>query len=183
MSSRIRALKPLLIASGVLLGLPLVVSAQPAGPHVEAGLWETGMEVSGFKMNIQTCMDGSEASSRRAFAPPSREQASAAAERECEKQDIHPIPGGYSVNSTCTNQGRVTHISGTVTGDFRTHYTMDMTVENGGRPPQPMHMESRRVGACPAGMRPGEARTQMDQGGMAAAIAAARARAAAGGGQ
>ncbi len=34
-----------------------------------------------------------------------------------------------------------------------------------------------------AGMRPGEARTQMDQGGIAAAVAAARARAAAGGGQ
>jgi hypothetical protein len=69
-----------------------------------------------------------------------------------------------------------------VTGDFKTHYVMDMTVENDGRPAQPMHMDSRRVGACPAGMRPGEARTQMDQGGIAAAVAAARARAAAGGG-
>jgi hypothetical protein len=159
----------------------LVVSAQPAGPHIEAGLWETGMDVSGIKMTTQICMDGSEASSRSAFAPPSREQASAAAERNCEKQDIHPIPGGYSIDSTCTRQGRVTHVSGKVTGDFRSHYTMDMTVENNGRPARPMHMESRRVGACPAGMRPGEARTQMDQGGMAAAIAAARARAAAGG--
>jgi hypothetical protein len=176
--------KPALIAAGVLLGMPLVVSAQPAGPHIEAGLWETGMEVSGIKMNTQICMDGTEASSRRAFTPPSREQASAAAERNCEKQDIHPIAGGYSVNTTCTNsQGRVTHVAGTVTGDFKTHYTMDMTVANDGRPPQPMHMESHRVGACPAGMRPGEARTQMDQGAMAAAMAAARARAAAGGGQ
>jgi hypothetical protein len=183
MSHPFRVSKPLLIAAGVLLGAPLVVSAQPAGPHVEAGLWETGMEVSGFKMNSQICMDGSEASSRRAFMPPSREQAAGAAERNCEKQDIHPVAGGYSVNATCTNsQGRVTHISGTVTGDFRSHYAMDMTVENNGRP-QTMHMESHRVGACPAGMRPGEARTQMDQGGIAAAVAAARARAAAGGGQ
>jgi hypothetical protein len=182
MSSRVRVSKPLLIAAGVLLGLPLVVSAQSAGPHIEAGLWETGMEVSGFKMTSQVCMDGTEASSRRAFVPPSREQASAAAERDCEKQDIHPIPGGYSVDTTCSNQGRVTHVSGKVTGDFRTHYAMDMTVESNGRPAQPMHMESRRVGACPAGMRPGEARTQMDQGGIAAAVAAARARAAAGGG-
>jgi hypothetical protein len=173
----------MLIAAGVLLGAPLVVSAQPAGPHIEAGLWETGMEVSGIKLNTQVCMDGTEASSRRAFAPPSREQASAAAERNCEKQDIHPIPGGYSVNTTCTNQGRVTHVSGTVTGDFKTHYKMDMTVENNGRPPQVMHMESHRVGACPAGMRPGEARTQMDQSGIAAAVAAARARARAGGDQ
>ncbi len=183
MSRPFRVSKPMLIAAGVLLGMPLVVLAQPAGPHVEAGLWETGMNVSGMKITSQVCMDGSEASSRRAFAPPSREQASAAAQRECEKQDIHPIPGGYSINTTCTNQGRVTRVSGTVLGDFRTHYTMDMTVENNGRPPQAMHMESRRVGACPAGMKPGEARTQMDQGGMAAAIAAARARAAAGGGQ
>jgi hypothetical protein len=182
MSSRVRVSKPLLIAVGVLLGMPLVVSAQPAGPHIEAGLWETGMDVSGIKMTSQVCMEGSEASSRRAFTPPSREQASAAAERNCEKQDIHAIPGGYSVNTTCTNQGRVTHVSGTVTGDFKTHYTMDMTVENNGRPPQPMHMDMRRVGACPAGMKPGEARTQMDQGSMAAAMAAARARAAAGGG-
>jgi hypothetical protein len=182
MSSRVRVSKPLLIAAGVLLGTPLVVSAQPAGPHIEAGLWETGMDVSGIKMTSQVCMDGSEASSRRAFTPPSREQAQAAAERNCEKQDVHAIPGGYSIDSTCTRQGRVTHVSGKVTGDFRTHYVMDMTVENDGRPAQPMHMESRRVGACPAGMKPGEARTQMDQGGIAAAVAAARARAAAGGG-
>ncbi len=183
MSRPFRVSKPLLIAAGVLLGMPLVVSAQPAGPHIEAGLWETGMEVSGIKMTSQICMDGSEASSRRAFTPPSREQASAAADRNCEKQDIHPIPGGYSVDTTCSNQGRVTHVSGKVLGDFRTRYAMDMTVENNGRPPQTMHMESHRVGACPAGMRPGEARTQMDQGGIAAAVAAARARAAAGGGQ
>jgi len=176
-----RVSKPLLIAAGVLLAAPLVVSAQPTGPHIEAGLWETGMDVSGIKMTTQICMDGSEASSRRALTPPSREQASAAAERNCEKQDVHPIPGGYSVDTTCTSRGRVTHVSGTVTGDFRTHYTMDMTVDSNGRT-QPMHMESHRVGACPAGMKPGEARTQMDQGGLAAMVAAARARAAAGGG-
>jgi hypothetical protein len=170
----------MLIAAGVLIGMPLVVSAQPAGPHIEAGLWETGMDVSGIKLNTQICMDGTEASSRRAFAPPSREQAQAAADRNCEKQDIHPIPGGYSVNTTCTNsQGRVTHVAGTVTGDFKTHYTMDMTVDNNGRS-QAMHMESHRVGVCPADMRPGEARTQMDSAGIAAAVAAARARGGAG---
>ena len=137
MSRPFRVSKPLLIAAGVVVGVPLVVSAQPAGPHIEAGLWETGMEVSGIKMTSQVCMDGSEASSRRAFTPPSREQAAAAAERNCEKQDIHPIPGGYSVDTTCSNQGRVTHVSGKVTGDFRTHYTTDMTVESNGRPAQP----------------------------------------------
>ena len=180
MSRPFRVSKPLLIAAGVLLGAPLVVSAQPAIPHVEAGLWETGMDLSGIKVTSQVCMDGSEASSRRAFMPPSREQAQARAEQNCEKQDVHPIPGGYAINATCTNQGRLTHIAGKVTGDFKTHYTLDMTVDRDGRPSQPMHMESRRVGACPAGMKPGEARTQMDQGGIAAAVAAARARAAAG---
>jgi hypothetical protein len=171
-----------LIAAGVLLAMPLVVSAQPAGPHIVAGLWETGVDVSGMKVTTQICMDGSEASSRRAFTPPSREQAQAAAERSCEKQDIHPIPGGYSVETICTNRGRVTHVSGTVTGDFRTRYATDMTIVSDGRPPQSMHLEAHRVGECPAGMKPGETRTQMDQGAMAAAIAAARARAAAGGG-
>lgn len=181
MSRPFRVSKPVLIAAGVLLAMPLVVSAQPAGgPHIEPGLWETGIDAGGVRITSQICMDGSEASSRRAFTPPTREEASTAA-RNCEKQDIHPIPGGYSVNTTCTNQGGVTHISGTVAGDFRTRYTVDMTVERNGRPPQPMHMESHRVGACPAGMRPGEARTQIDQGSLAAAIAAARARAAAGG--
>jgi hypothetical protein len=179
MTRPFRVSKSALIAAGVLLGLPLVVSAQPAGPHVEAGLWESGMDVNGFKMTTQICMDGTEASSRRAFAPQNRGRE--ADENTCEKQDIHPIPGGYSVDTTCTNRGRVTRVSGKVTGDFKTHYMMDMVVNMQGQPPQPMHMESHRVGACPAGMKPGEARTQMDQGGagMAAAIAAARARAAA----
>lgn len=187
MSAEIRPFrmsKPLLIAAGVLLAMPLVVSAQPAGPRIEAGLWETGMDISGMKMTTQICMDGSDALSRRAFTPPSREQApaAAAAERSCEKQDVHPIPGGFSVDTVCTNRGRVTHVSGTMTGDFKTRYVMDMTVGSEGRPSQTMHMESHRVGACPAGMKPGEARTQMDQGNIAAMMAAARARAAGGGG-
>jgi hypothetical protein len=182
MSRPFRVSKPVLIAAGVLFGMPLVVSAQPAGPHIEPGLWETGMDVTGIKMTSQMCMDGSEASNRSAFAPPSRDRASAAAERNCEKQDVHPIAGGYSIDSVCTRQGRVTHTSGKLLGDFKTHYTMDMTVEDSGRPAQAMHMESHRVGACPAGMRPGEVRTQFDQAGIAAAVAAARARAGAGGG-
>ena len=173
-----RLSKPLLIAAGVLLAMPLVASAQ--SPHVEAGLWESGIDVSGMRVTSQICMDGSEASSRRAFTPPSREQANAAAERNCEKQDIHPIPGGYSVDTVCTSRGRVTHVSGTVLGDFKTRYAMDMTVASEGRPPQSMRIESHRVGACPAGMKPGEVHTQMDQGAIAAAIAAARARAAGG---
>jgi len=182
MSHPFRVPKPALIAAGVLLGLPLVVSAQSAGPHVEAGLWESGMDIQGIKMTTQICMDGSEASSRRAFAPQNRGRPGAAAENPCEKQDIHPIPGGYSVDTTCTSRGRTTHVSGKVTGDFKTRYTIDMVVNSEGQPPQPMHMESRRVGACPAGMKPGEARTNMDQGGIAAAVAAARARGAARGG-
>ena len=178
-----RVSKSLLIGAGVVLGLPLVASAQFAAPHVESGLWESGMEIQGIKMNTQICMDGSEASSRRAFMPPSREQAAGAAQRDnCEKQDIHSIPGGYSVDAVCSNRGRVTHVAGKVTGDFKTRYVVDMTVESDGRPGQPIHMESRRVGACPAGMKPGEAHTQMDQAGIAAAVAAARARAAGGGG-
>jgi hypothetical protein len=176
-----RLSKPLLIAAGVLLAMPLVVSAQPAGPHVEAGLWESGMDFNGVKLSSQICLDGSEMASRNALSPPNRDQ-SAAAERSCEKQDIHPIPGGYSVNTICTTRGRVTHVSGTVMGDFKTRYAMDMTIESGGRPPQPIHMDAHRVGACPAGMKPGEARTQMDPGAMAAMIAAARARAAGGAG-
>jgi hypothetical protein len=126
-------------------------------------------------------MDGSDAVNRRAFTPPSRERTGA--QPECEKQDVHPIPGGYAVNTTCTNRGRVTHVAGKLTGDFRTHYTMDMTIDQYGQPGQTIHTASRRIGVCPAGMKPGEVRTQMDQGpgGMAAVISAARARAAAGG--
>ena len=183
MSRPYRVPKSLLIAGALVLAAPLVASAQFAGPHVESGLWQSDMEVSGFKIGTQICMDGSEAASRRAFRPPSRDQAKAAADRECEKQDIHPIPGGYSVNSTCTDRGRVTHVSGKVTGDFRTRYAMDMTVDSDGRPSQTMHMESHRLGECPAGMKPGEVRTQFGGGpggaggvDIAAAIAAARAR-------
>ena len=179
MSRPFRVPKPLAVAAGLALALPLVAAAQPPRPHIEAGLWETGMDVSGFKMTSQICMDGSEAASRRALQPPTREKA-AEADRACEKQDIHPIPGGYSVDTTCTDRGRVTHVSGTVTGDFHSRYRMDMTVDADGRPPQVMHMESHRVGECPAGMKPGEARMQMDQGAMAAAMAAARARGAGG---
>lgn len=184
MSISVGTLKPVLVAAGVLLGIPLVVSAQPAGPHIEAGLWESGVDVSGIKMTSQICMDGSDLASRRALTPQSRERANGAARPECGKQDVHPIPGGYAVNTTCTNGGHITHIAGKLTGDFRTHYAMDMTIDQDGRPAQSMHTESRRIGACPAGMKPGEVRSQMDQGGggMAAVIAAARARAAARGG-
>jgi hypothetical protein len=183
MSIRVRVSKPVLIAAGVLLGIPLVVSAQTFGPKIEAGLWESGVEVSGITMKSQICMDGSDEASRRALAPQNRAR-TGAAQPECEKRDVHPIPGGYAVNTTCTNRGRVTHIAGKLTGDFRTHYVMDMTVDQDGRPAQTLHTESHRVGECPAGMKPGDVRTDMSQlgggSGIAAAIAAARARAAAG---
>src|ERR1700761_1284310 len=121
----LRLSKPLLIAAGVLLAMPFVAAAQPFGPHIEAGLWETGMDMSGLKITSQICMDGSDALSRRAFTPPTREQATAAAaERNCEKQDIHAIPGGYSVDTICTARGRTTHVSGTMLGDFKTRYAM-----------------------------------------------------------
>ncbi len=175
MSRPIRLSRFLLIVGAIGVGAPLAASAQFAGPHIQAGLWQTDMDLSGMKIGSQICMDGSEAASRRVFSPPSRDRAAATAERECEKQDVRPIPGGYAVDTTCTRDGRVTHVKGTVTGDFTSRYKMDMSIDRDGRPPQLIQMESHRLGECPAGMKPGEAHTTMNRMDIAAAIAAARA--------
>lgn len=170
----------LVLTIGLAAAAPALVSAQGAMPTMRAGLWESTMDMSGMKIASQICMDGPARSSMSALRP---QGPGGGREQDCSQTDVHPIPDGFAMKTTCTVRGRTTHTSGTVTGDFRNHYKVDMTVAADGAPEQRMVVDSNRVGDCPADMKPGEARTKMNGANgvdIAAAIAAARARAGAG---
>jgi len=175
MSRPYRVSRSLLLVLGLAVAAPAVVSAQAAGPTMRSGLWDSAMDMGGVKIASQICMDGTARSSMAALRP---QTPGSRGEQNCSRTDIHPIAGGYAVDTLCTaGRGVQVHTTGTMTGDFKNHYRVDMTIAADGRPEQKVLIDSTRLGDCPADMKPGEARMKMNGVDMSAAIAAARARA------
>ena len=69
---------------------------------------------------------------------------------DCSKHEAHRIADGWAFSSVCTRRGETVTSSGTVTGDFQSHYRVEINVQGSG-PPRHMTMESTWLGSCPAG--------------------------------
>ena len=125
--------------------------AQPAGPHRPAGLWQSVMAMpNGMAMTVKTCTDAAMEARR---SPLNSAQNRGAA--DCSQSDVHPIPGGFFAKSVCkTPQGEMTS-EVTATGDFQHAYSLHIVSHMAGRA-QDMTMTLRYLGACPAGMQPGQ---------------------------
>jgi len=180
-----RLLAASLTALALGAALPLLTSAQIAPPQIKPGEWDMAMNMGGMAMTVQTCMDES-MESRAALlrAPAGMDRA----QRNCSQQEVKQLPDGYMAEATCTTNGKTSHMKMVLTGDFQTSYTMDMTMTPEGGAETKIKVSSHWVGACPAGMKPGQSKMDMSGmgGNIAAAIAAAQARrgeAAAGAGQ
>ena len=82
---------------------------------------------------------------------------------DCAEQSVTPTPGGWAFHSVCTSGdgGKVTS-DGTATGDFGTHYKVEVTsVTSGSSMAQAngthkISMEGTWKGPCPAGMKGGD---------------------------
>ena len=101
-------------------------------------------------MTMRQCVDPA---TERNFSPFSGGPGGrgAADASNCAKRDIHRIAGGWAFESVCTQNGKTVTSSGTITGDFQSHYHMEVSTSGGGSGPQHMAMDNTWVGACAAG--------------------------------
>ena len=126
---------------------PLMVDARP---HLKAGLWQITM--AGAPMQASSCIDDA---SQKADAALGQDMDQTA----CAKRSWSRIPGGVAFEFDCTTDGSRMVSKGTVTGDFNSAYRMESEV-SGSRDGQSFShkqvMEAKYLGACPAGMKPGD---------------------------
>ena len=158
MSRRVPTLKPLLVAVGLVVVLPTLVSAQGLGPHRKAGMWESTMMVAGRAMTSGMCTD--EALERRSSLVSPQQMGA----RECSNMTPTPIPGGYKVEGTCTNGARTTRITATIKGNFSTAYSMDLVTQVDGKAQPPVHIDTKWTGPCAAGIKAGDMVMTMPNG-------------------
>jgi len=75
---------------------------------------------------------------------------------DCSKKDFKRTLGGWAFETVCAADGVTTVQKGAITGDFRTSYTIDQTVSQTPGNSVKGRIDARRVGDCPAGVKPGD---------------------------
>jgi hypothetical protein len=134
---------------------PVVGGPTLDGPMlVTPGLWRTTTSVNGkqaFGAN-RMCID---VDSQKAS-----DLLSQAVETGCGQPVRRAIPGGFAYDLVCEQEGMKTTVSGQVTGDAK-RVVMRSTTRMAGpdgdvAPPATVVVENLHVGACPAGMKPGD---------------------------
>lgn len=121
-----------------------------AAPHLRAGLWE--ITVEGMPARARTCIDDKTQSDSAVLGQ-------GVDRSNCSKSTWRRIPGGIAFEFACDNDGMKMASKGTVTGDFNSAYRMeaDLTGSRDGETfTQKQVIDARYVGACPAGMKPGD---------------------------
>jgi hypothetical protein len=138
----------------VLFGA-VALSAQAQMPTRKVGLWET--TVSGTSSvaeglgKIKQCIDA--ATDRAAMT-------GGLASKACQQGPVVKTATGYELEATCTMGGMTSKSKSIITGDFNSKVTVQVTslVSTGGGPAKESKttMESRYVGPCEAGQKPGD---------------------------
>jgi hypothetical protein len=138
---------------------PAPVAAAPAAPPTrKGGLWEQAMDMGQMKQTIRMCVDEASEAKTKWWSTERH-----GGQSNCAEQSVTPTPGGWAFHSVCTtgDGGKVTS-DGTATGDFGTHYKVEMTAVTSGSAmaqangTHKMSMEGSWKGPCPAGMKPGD---------------------------
>jgi hypothetical protein len=144
---------PLLVAA--LCGAAVAALAQPTGmPGRRPGEWRTtmsGMGRDGGGMTMEVCVDPARERSFSPFDRPFGHGPPGGEDQACSKRDVHPIPGGWAFSSVCDRDGRTVTTSGRITGDFRSHYHMEMVSDGGHGGERHMTMDGDWVGPCAPG--------------------------------
>jgi hypothetical protein len=146
---------------------PTVAAAPSLTPPTrKAGLWEQTMTLersSGaaqpFMQGTKMCLDEASEAKMKWWATENRRGKS-----ECAEQAITPrLGGGWSFHSVCSlGDGAKVTADGQATGDFGSHYKVDITsVTSGSAMAQSngthkMTIEATWKGPCPAGMKGGD---------------------------
>lgn len=136
------------------------ITAGAAGIDVPArkpGLWEIKMTPKTVgaapTMTTQLCLDA--ASDKAIMAQ------GLAMSPGCTSQQSRDASGNLVIDATCDIGGHKIKSHSVVSGDFQSHYAIDIVSDSeGGNPALPKHSEMGQqatwLGACQAGMQPGD---------------------------
>lgn len=145
----------------VLMTGAVALAAAPASaielPVRKAGLWELKMVMAGSAvpaMTMQHCTD--ETVDRQMSAAYGPSQANM-----CSKNDVQKTAAGFVVDSVCNSGGIATTTHAEIGGDFNSAYTVKVATKMSGGPAGMPHdanmtLEAKWLGACTAGMKPGD---------------------------
>jgi hypothetical protein len=126
-------------------------------PPRKPGLWAQTVSMAQMTQTTKLCLDTASDKQMAWWG-------SQAAKSTCEEQSITPhAGGGWDFRSVCRSPaGGTTTSAGTATGDFSSHYRVDVTsTTTGGPMPQAngehkIAIEASWQGPCPADMKPGD---------------------------
>lgn len=147
-------------ATGAPAGATATAPA-PAGPLTppprKPGLWVQKVSMAQMEQSTRMCLD--QATDRQMAW-----WGSQAAKSNCEQQQItRHAGGGWEFHSVCKSaDGATTTSDGVASGDFNSHYKVDVTsTTTGGPMPQAngthkIAIEATWAGPCPAGMKAGD---------------------------
>lgn len=151
--------------AGVVLASVLVVGAAQGAPQRRAGLWD--MQVSspmmGSGMHVQACVGPQESGAGIFHGGGPAGPGGARGGCTGVQPQMSPIPGGMSFHMVCHPSPSMTiDMNGSATGDFNSAYTVrtetHMTPSPQSMGPMVSTVSARWIGACPAGMGPGDTR-------------------------
>jgi len=134
--------------------------ATPAGPPSrKAGLWEQKISTGGMQQTMKMCLDAATDQKMKWWGSQAQHGKS-----DCEQQSVTPHPGGgWDFHAVCNmgESGTITS-DGSATGDFGSHYKVEMTSVTTGSPMAQANgthktsIEATWTGPCPAGMKAGD---------------------------
>lgn len=132
-----------------------VSEASPSNPSPKAGLWEETIVAEGGATQVRKTCVGENAGNVLSTM-------GAQNEKMCPSREVKAENGGWSMKMTCDmGSGGTVESTGTVTGDFTTHYeARSVTRVSGAEAPQMNRtinttLTAKWLGPCPEGMGPG----------------------------
>ncbi|MBS0361319.1 MAG: hypothetical protein JSR98_08055 [Proteobacteria bacterium] len=138
-------------------------TAAPSGPvnfpNRKAGLWEQTISSDRMHQTMRMCLDEATDAKMKVWGSEMRRGKS-----DCAEQKItQHLGGGYDFHAVCNmgESGTITS-DGQATGDFNSHYVVDVTSTTSGSPMaqangvHKMKMEATWKGPCPADMKGGD---------------------------
>ena len=130
-------------------------------PTRKAGLWKLKMEFQGRNLPAQLMQQCTDASTDKLMTL----NFGGAADRNCQKRDVHNNGGTITVDSVCSFGEATTTSHAIVSGDFNSAYTVQISsTRQGGRPipgaapggESRMTISAKWLGPCVAGQKPGD---------------------------
>jgi hypothetical protein len=130
-------------------------------PTRKAGLWELKMEFAGRNLPTQLMQQCTDATTDKLMTL----NFGGAADRNCQKQDVHNNGGTITVDSVCQFGEAITTSHAVISGDFNSAYTVQVnSTRQGGRPmpgaapggEMQMTIAAKWLGPCAAGQKPGD---------------------------